>query len=66
MSKKGVPVNVWRKIEEFIERKYTGSVSLNFKDGDILSFDAREHGTCPPGQVKRLDVPVSKDDQHRG
>lgn len=62
MNKKGVPVNVWRKIEEFIQRQYTGSVSLNFKDGEILSFDAREHGTCPPGSVKRLEIPGSSED----
>ena len=57
MSKKGVPVKVWRKIEEFTERQYAGSISLNFKDGELLSFDAKEHGTCPPGQFKLMEVP---------
>lgn len=38
-----IPPMLQEKIGEFVGRRMTGQVALNFKDGKILSFDIKQH-----------------------
>lgn len=48
-----LPPDLWQRIQEFADGKRTGQVTLNYLEGQLLSFEVREHVKAKNARDKR-------------